>query len=490
MVKERVIRTLIVAIGIAALLTGGCLPNEADKEKAYIEGNGDNKHLEGTESFGAALDVNEYENNTSVVEPGDSFALILDKGNKDLFAGYSVDESFLSWVWTTYGKEKVLTLANQVSAGNTDANQWYQLTGRSIHVLWMEYCRTLGYSSYTLDTVNWKEDNADGKITMDFIGDINFDENWYTTQYMDSQAGGFDACISEEIRAELQSADITMINNEFTYSDGGEALAGKDYCFRANPSRVELLKKLGTDIASLGNNHAYDYGEDALLDTMRIIRNAGIPYIGAGKNIEEAMEPQYFIVNGRKIAIISATQIEMFSNYTKEATEENAGVLKAKNPEKTVQAIEKAKKNSDYVIVYIHWGTEGELRCSPTQKGLAETFVEAGADVIIGNHPHRLQGTDVIDGVPVVYSLGNFWFSTGTLYTAIAQIQIDREGVISLHMIPCIQKNLTTSMITDVNEQTAFEDYLQQSSGESELTYSGTHDLEGREVDIVGNLRE
>lgn len=488
MVKERVIRTLVVLVGIATLTAGSCLPNKAGKETAYIEGDEEGSHLEGTESFGAALSVNEFENNTSATEPGDSFALILDKGNKDLFAGYSVDESFLSWVWTTYGKEKLMALANNVSAGNTDVNQWYELTSRSIHVLWMEYCKSLGYSSYALNNVNWRDDGADDKITMDFIGDINFDENWYTTQYMDSQVGGFDACISEDIRAELQSADITMINNEFTYSNGGEALAGKDYCFRANPSRVNLLKELGTDIASLGNNHAYDYGENALLDTMQIMKAAGISYVGAGKNIEEAMEPQYFIANGRKIAIVSATQIEMFSNFTKEATEEHAGVLKARDPEKTVQAIQKASKESDYVIVYIHWGTEGNLKCSATQEGLAQTFVEAGADVIIGNHPHRLQGTDVIDEVPVVYSLGNFWFSTGTLYTAIAQIQIDKAGAISLNMIPCIQKNLTTSMITDENEKNVFYEYMQQCSGNTPMTYSGLQDLEGRTVDIVGNL--
>ena len=110
---------------------------------------------------------------------------------------------------------------------------------------------------------------------------------------------------------------------------------------RAAPSRGEVLQQLGADIVSLANNHVYDYGEEALLDTMDTLEQAQIPYVGAGRNLEEAEKIVYFIANGRKIAIVAATQIERSYSYTKEATKDSPGVLKNLKPDKFTEDVYK-----------------------------------------------------------------------------------------------------------------------------------------------------
>ena len=100
-------------------------------------------------------------------------------------------------------------------------------------------------------------------FTICFAGDINLDENWYTTRFLNEQPGGIYDCISQELVEVMRAADIMCLNNEFTYSTGGAPLPGKAYTFRADPARVEVLGQLGVDAVTLANNHVYDYGEEA-----------------------------------------------------------------------------------------------------------------------------------------------------------------------------------------------------------------------------------
>lgn len=444
---------------------------------------------------------------------------ILKSANRTLFSGYPVDETFFGWIAASYGEENLLNIRDMVAKTDNMQKVWMETCHKSMHVLWAEYCREYRFASYELSNVHWGasslgarkgEANPNGTTVIDLVGDINLSDDWHTMEKL--REVGFDQCISPAIQAELQRADITFVNNEFTYSQRGDALRGKSYVFRSNPENVSYLARFGCDIVSLANNHVYDYGRDALLDTLATLRETGIPYVGAGENLDEAMGVQYFIHNGRKIAFVSASQIERYTQYTKEATADDAGVLKCLNPELTKQVIATAKAKSDYVIAYIHWGTEGYYKREASQVELANAFVDAGADIIVGDHPHRLQGVEYIKGVPVLYSLGNFWFSTGTLYTTIAQIRIDENGEISVGMIPCIQKDLQTSIITESEEKAKFYQFVADvsngigiredgtfvelseaeettyASGKNYATYVGSKDLEGRKIDIVGNL--
>ena len=336
-------------------------------------------------------------------------------------------------------------------------------------------------------------------------------------QALVQRENGIYDCIAPEIVEELQRVDLSVINNEFVFTDGGDRQWDKAYTFGAKTEHVAMLEAFGADLANLANNHTYDYRESGLMDTISTLESAGIETMGAGANLEEAKVIQYYVANGRKIAIVSATEIERYSNYTKEATETEAGVLKMLDPAIFYEVIREADENSDYVIVNAHWGIEGTYIYNSVQQSYAQGFVEAGADAVLGGHPHRLQGIEFIEGVPVVYSMGNFWFSTGTLYTEIVQLQIDNNGELAVRIIPCLQQNLTTRMLTE-EEQDAFYKFMAdisygividkdgfvydtQNGKHAELldgtnyqssmnygSYDGMIDLEGRAIDIVGNL--
>ncbi len=399
----------------------------------------------------------------------DAFHTVLKSTTKDWKGGYPLNLAFLEWFYQEYGEECVEELAEEARAAYSDQNIWYKLTGNTIHVLWTMYCEQTGRFKNQMERVIWQPCASESEITLAFTGDINFGEGQRTTNHMDQCTNGIQDCFSEDLLQVMNDVDVMMVNNEFTYSTRGEALKGKTYTFRAHPDRAKLLHIFGTDIANLANNHVYDFGPDALLDTMAALDQEGIPYIGAGENLEEASKPYYFICNGRKIAITAATQIERSTNYTKEATEDSPGVLKTLNPDKFVEVIEQARKVSDYVIVFVHWGTEGVSDYGWDQYHLAEAFVEAGADAIIGGHTHCLQGFEIMEGVPIIYSLGNFWFNSQTLDTGLAKITIDASGGLTLSFIPCIQKNLRTSLVTEQEEKQRIFAFLQKHSAKGTI---------------------
>lgn len=394
----------------------------------------------------------------------DTYMSILEGCTQEFIGGHVIDENFLSWVMANYGEDVLHTVSEAVESGKQDSELWFQETGNSIHVLWDSYCRDTGFQDYRLERVAWKECAEDDRIVMDFIGDVNFDEDWSTMRYLDQQVDGIFNCLSEPLMEELSQADILVVNNEFTYSTHGTPIEGKDYVFRADPDRVYLFQLMGADLASVGNNHAYDYGPEGLVDTLETLEEAGIPHVGGGRNLEEAMKPFYFIANGRKVAVAAATQIERSLPYTKEATQDSPGVLKTLNPDKFVKVIEEAEANADYVIVYVHWGTEQNPNFEPDQTALADAYIEAGADAIIGAHTHCLQGCEYREGVPILYSLGNFWFNSIKLDTGVLQLVIHRDGSMDFQFLPCVQSKNRTYLVEDEAEKQRILDYMESIS--------------------------
>lgn len=386
--------------------------------------------------------------------------------DREFLGGYPLDESFLFWFRAQYGEAAFRQVAVEASAG-ADVQIWYEQSGSSIHVLWLDYCRQFGLHSEQLDRVTMQECASPDETVISFTGDMNFDDRIGTMRHLKSN--GLGAALSSDVRAVLTGSDILMINNECTFSTRGEAIAGKAYTFRSDPSNVSILQELGVDIAGIANNHVCDYGFEALSDTIATLDGAGIPNVGAGNNLDEAKRPWYFVANGKKIAFVAATQIERTYNYTKEATDTTPGVLKTLNPDKYMEVIRQAKEHSDYVIAFVHWGTEGTNYFEADQVALAEKFVQAGADAIIGGHTHCLQGITYIEEVPVIYSLGNFWFgSTATdgvnkKDTGIAQVIIRADGSMRFRFVPCVQQNRQTYLVTDEAEKAriiAFEQSL------------------------------
>lgn len=443
----------------------------------------DEKTADGKTTTGKnAEDINVVSDVTDLTE---TFDIILTYATKITCKGCSIDESFLLWLDARYGDAAIIDIAYELSHGNSKAEIWYDNTGASIRVLWLRYCRDLNYSTYMLDNVVWLDDMntvdadtdknviTDKTIKIDLVGDINLADDWYTMDAA-TQRGGVSDCISENAQSELASADISVVNNEFVYEDGETPLAGKTYTFGAATENVKLLKIFSADLVTLANNHVYDYGEEGLISTLDTLDGAEIPYVGAGRNLEEASAIKYFVVKGRKIAFVSATEIEKFAKYTKEATENSPGVIKTIDTSLFCSVIAEAKANADYVVACVHWGIEGKNDFEAEQRRMAEDYVKAGADAVIGGHPHRLQGVEFIEDTPIAYSLGNFWFSTGTIYTTIAQIRIDGSGELSLYMIPCIQQNLTTSILTGEAEIDDFYKYV------ADVSYGVGIDADGK----------
>lgn len=305
-----------------------------------------------------------------------------------------------------------------------------------------------------LEEAEFSTEEEPGIIKIGFAGDFNLDENWATTRYLNEKENGIYDCIDPDLIEELNRLDIFMLNNEFTYSDRGTPMVNKLYTFRADKNRVDIIKQLGTDIVLLANNHVFDYGEDAFLDTLQVLSDAEIQYVGVGKNLEEACRPCYFDFDGIKIAFVAATKAEK-NILTPQAGEESPGVLRCYDPELFLRVITEAADCADYVIASIHFGTEYECMADDAQRELAYQMIDAGADAVIGSHAHVLQGMEFYQDKPIVYNLGNFWFNDKDLYSCIIELhlQINTIGLekeVSLetmYFLPCTQYDCYTDWI-------------------------------------------
>ncbi len=323
----------------------------------------------------------------------------------------------------------------------------------------------------TVDTTNSTEVENDTSLqdthpydfTVCFAGDINLDDNWGTTLFMDSQPGGIHDCISKELMESMKNADIMCLNNEFTFTTRGEKLAGKLYHFRANPQRVEVLMEMGVDVVKLANNHACDYGSQSLLDTMDTLKNAGIEYVGAGENLQEAMTPVYIEVDGKTVAFVAASRAEK-NIKTPQATETEPGILRCYETELFIDTIKEAKQNADFVLAYVHWGTEYSYELEEVQMTTGKEYLDAGADVIIGAHSHCLQGMEYYDGKPIIYSLGNYWFNEKTLDTMLLELHFygdDLDSQLEVKVIPAIQAEYKTTYVSDKDERERIFSFLE-----------------------------
>ncbi len=312
-------------------------------------------------------------------------------------------------------------------------------------------------------------------ITICFAGDISLADGAVTTKQWEQFGRDLSKCISNELLSIMNRADIMCVNNEFTFTTRGKPLKGKTYTFRANPERVSLLSEMGADVALLANNHVYDYGKESLLDTMDTLEEAGIAYFGAGHNLEEAMTPHYVEIDGITIAFVAASRAEK-NKMTPQATETAPGILRCYDTDLFVEVIKEADANADIVLACVHWGTEYSTVLEEAQLTTGKLYLDAGADAIIGSHSHCLQGIEFYHGKPIVYSLGNFWFNQRTLDTMLLELRIvgERENPqIELVAVPAIQKNCTTTMLTEKEEIRALFDRLESISVNAEINDVG-----------------
>ena len=308
-------------------------------------------------------------------------------------------------------------------------------------------------NSFDTDTPEEEPEPEVEDFTMFFTGDVMIQR---CTGLYDDQ--GINRIISDYIEEEMLAADMTMINNEFPFSTRGTQHPDKQFTFRVDPKYTSMLQDMGVDVASLANNHALDYQTDALSDTFTALDNAGIPYVGAGETKERAEEAVFVEAGGRKIGVLSASRVIPVVEWN--IDNRQPGLFCTYDSTRLVERIKEVEQQCDYVVVFVHWGIEREAYPEEYQHNLAKQYIDAGADLVVGNHSHVPQGIEYYKGVPIIYCMGNFIFNDNMTDTYATKVTVDAEGNTSLQIIPVDTEEYYTSELTG-DEAQAFYDYLE-----------------------------
>jgi poly-gamma-glutamate synthesis protein (capsule biosynthesis protein) len=296
---------------------------------------------------------------------------------------------------------------------------------------------TASFAAAPMDKAN------DGTVRIVFGGDVMLDGG-------PGHALAHDEDPFADVAPLLRSADIAVCNLECVVARHGTHML-KPYTFKARPACLAVLQQHFAAV-SVANNHSGDYGPDGLLEELVLLEKASLPYFGGGRDKKEAHRPLILERNGRRIALLGYND---FPPRSFEAGDHRAGTAWL-TPAEVIADIKAARtvSHADLVIPMLHWGEELEPSPEDSQKALARSLIDAGADAVIGGHPHVSQTVDIYKGRPIVYSLGNFVFDyfpgdplvwTGWLVrltfskTAAPEletfvVELDRSGI--PHLIP------------------------------------------------------
>ncbi|MHB8060492.1 MAG: CapA family protein [Gaiellaceae bacterium] len=248
-------------------------------------------------------------------------------------------------------------------------------------------------------------------VTLAFGGDVHFEG------IVRSKLNANPSSVMAAIKPVFEKSDLAMVNLETTISYRGSPIPGKAYTFRAPPSGIRALKAGGVDLATVANNHGMDYGLTSFLDTLRYAKRAHFPLVGGGRNSAQAYAPYRITIKGQRIAILGASQVidsNLIASWT--AAAGKPGLASAYQVGRLTAAVRSARKVSDTVVVYLHFGTE-RLGCpTSAQYEITRKLIAAGADIVVGSHAHRLQGAGRRGKAFVAYGLGNFvWYSQNSI---------------------------------------------------------------------------
>ncbi len=325
-------------------------------------------------------------------------------------------------------------------------------------------------SRETMEESEEQPDTADSKedVTLLFAGDL------YPTEQLQEKysKNGITAAASQALLSVTKSADIFMLNQEFPFGTTGEAAQDKQYTFRVDPKYVSILPELGVDIVTLANNHMLDFGREPLTETLHALDQNGILHVGAGQNLEEASALKTIEAGGRTIGFLGATRVIPQNSWT--ATSGNSGLFTTYDATKLLAEIREAKQSCDFVVVFVHWGVERNTTPEDYQKSLAYQYIDAGADAVIGAHPHVLQGIEYYNGKPIFYSLGNFIFANRSYETMMLKLALSGDEV-KASVIPCI----STSNQMDLMQESQRGNFY---SALQELCFDGVS------IDADGNV--
>jgi hypothetical protein len=282
-----------------------------------------------------------------------------------------------------------------------------------------------------------------GWVTIHGTGDVNLDPS-----YIPALTGRGYGWAWNGLDRLFQVDELTVVNLECSPSPLGTA-EDKEFTFRCAEGLTEM-SAAGVEIANLGNNHAQDFGKEALLDGIRNLSAIGIASVGAGRTAAIAALPALFDINGWRIAVVGFGGVRPHDGWI--ATADGAGMADGDSIDSMVATVEAASAVADFVLVTIHWGVELDTAPRSEDVERAEAMIAAGADAIFGHHPHRLQPFETVQDRPVFWSLGNFvWpeMSPASATTGVARVVISPEGEISGCLIPALIESSGHPVLTD-----------------------------------------
>ncbi len=268
--------------------------------------------------------------------------------------------------------------------------------------------------------------DAERTLEIDVIGDVMMDS--HIADYIRTYGAEYPWT---DVAPILKQADLAVANLETSVSTRGATKKPEGFGFRSDPSTLQGLEFGSIDLVSLANNHSLDYGEDALVDTMKHLDDRGIRHAGAGKNLEEAEQMITMERNGLTIGFLSYTSIIPWKSWIAGKDSPGLAALTKESEERLLDNIGKSSDKCDLLIVLLHWGREYHDQPESWQRTFARQMVDHGADAVIGTHPHVLQGIELYKNKPILYSIGNFIFLKKDDHageTAVFRLTFNREG--------------------------------------------------------------
>ena len=260
-------------------------------------------------------------------------------------------------------------------------------------------------------------------VVLAFGGDVHFEG------ILESRLAAAPARVLAPIKPVLAGADLSVVNLETAVTREGRP-AAKEFVFRAPPTAFAALRGGGVDVASMANNHGLDYGLSGLDESLAAAKRYRFPLIGIGRDGGEAYAPFRRTIKGQRIAVLAATQVlddHLIADWT--AGPGKPGLASAKAVPRLLREVRRARATSDTVVLFLHWGRELERCPTAEQRTLARQLVDAGADVVVGGHAHRLLGTGRKGDALVSYGLGNFvWYGTSELSTQTGVLLVTATG--------------------------------------------------------------
>lgn len=308
---------------------------------------------------------------------------------------------------------------------------------------------------------------GEGNVLL-FGGDLNLSDDGDTMRALTQAGGEISSCIDQSLIDVMNAAAVFCVNDEFVFTAENTPAQEKANTFASAPENISILRALGVDLVTLANDHAFDYGEQGLRDTLAALDEAKISHVGAGEDSAQAAEPALFQVGEKKVAYVNANQVGARSLTTGEKISSDVVFFCDEDTDSLTQAIEDAKAQADYVICCLHWGLEYNSQRTQDQQTAARDCIDAGADVVVGTHPHCLQSIEYYQGKPIFYSLGSLWYSEKELDTCLLTLTVPQgEGELSAVLIPAVQKDCVTKAASKSQAKKMFSQLEERSSGVS-----------------------